>query len=91
MRTSSLVSELVKRFGSKDYFRSRCGLPLSTYFSALKLKWLIENVDPIKSAVLQKRALFGTVDSWLIWVRKQILDNQSFMSNDLSVLSHTHI
>jgi glycerol kinase len=41
---------------------------LATYFSALKLKWLLDNVPAVRDAVERRRALFGTVDSWLIWV-----------------------
>ena len=44
-----------------------CGLPISTYFSAVKLLWLIENVDSVKKAVEEGDALFGTIDTWLIW------------------------
>lgn len=46
----------------------KTGLPISTYFSAVKLRWLLDNVDEVKQAVLSERALFGTVDSWIIWV-----------------------
>jgi len=44
-----------------------CGLPLSTYFSALKLVWLKENVAEVQQKMDQDQLLFGTVDSWLIW------------------------
>lgn len=47
----------------------RTGLPISTYFSAVKLLWLMDNVDEVREAVECHRAMFGTVDSWLIWVR----------------------
>uniref|UniRef100_A0A673Z8G3 Probable glycerol kinase n=1 Tax=Salmo trutta TaxID=8032 RepID=A0A673Z8G3_SALTR len=40
---------------------------LNTYFSAVKLRWLMDNVDEVAEAVLTHRAMFGTVDSWLIW------------------------
>ncbi len=43
------------------------GLPISTYFSAYKLKWLLDNVPAVAQAAAEGRALFGTVDSWLIW------------------------
>eukprot|EP01101_Sappina_pedata_P009002 TRINITY_DN5116_c0_g1_i2.p1 TRINITY_DN5116_c0_g1~~TRINITY_DN5116_c0_g1_i2.p1 ORF type:complete len:527 (+),score=116.30 TRINITY_DN5116_c0_g1_i2:66-1646(+) len=43
------------------------GLPISSYFSALKYTWLLENVVGVKKAVDERSALFGTVDSWLIW------------------------
>lgn len=46
----------------------KTGLPLSTYFSAVKLRWLLDNVEEIQKAVEDRRAMFGTIDSWLIWV-----------------------
>uniref|UniRef100_A0A7N6B659 glycerol kinase n=1 Tax=Anabas testudineus TaxID=64144 RepID=A0A7N6B659_ANATE len=45
----------------------KTGLPISTYFSAVKLRWLLDNVDEVQQAVLSERAMFGTVDSWIIW------------------------
>uniref|UniRef100_A0A8D0B2S8 Probable glycerol kinase n=1 Tax=Sander lucioperca TaxID=283035 RepID=A0A8D0B2S8_SANLU len=45
----------------------KTGLPISTYFSAVKLRWLMDNVDEVHEAVVSHRAMFGTVDSWLIW------------------------
>ena len=53
--------------GGRTHFVETCGLPISTYFSALKLLWLLENVDAVKEAVKAGDALFGTIDSWLIW------------------------
>lgn len=53
--------------GGRTHFVDTCGLPISTYFSALKLLWLMENVDAVKEAVAKKDALFGTIDTWLIW------------------------
>lgn len=44
-----------------------CGLPISTYFSAMKLLWLMENVDDVKDAIKKGDAIFGTIDTWLIW------------------------
>ncbi|KAF3842724.1 hypothetical protein F7725_001573 [Dissostichus mawsoni] len=40
---------------------------ISTYFSAVKLRWLLDNVEEVQQAVLSQRAMFGTVDSWIIW------------------------
>lgn len=51
----------------------KTGLPISTYFSAVKLRWLMDNVDEVRDAVKSHRAMFGTVDSWLIWVRKYLV------------------
>ena len=47
----------------------KTGLPISTYFSAVKLRWLMDNVSEVHEAVVSHRAMFGTVDAWLIWVR----------------------
>lgn len=56
----------------------KTGLPISTYFSAVKLRWLMDNVDEVHKAVVSHRAMFGTVDSWLIWV---IAINRPFESD----------
>jgi glycerol kinase len=53
--------------GDADHFRPLVGLPVSTYFSGLKLKWLLEEVPAVRQAVKKGTALFGTIDSWLIW------------------------
>ncbi|XP_052176728.1 glycerol kinase [Diospyros lotus] len=67
-RTSSICRKLEAELpGGRTHFVETCGLPISTYFSALKLLWLLENIDDVKAAVEKKDALFGTVDSWLIW------------------------
>lgn len=67
-RTSSICRKLEKELpGGRTHFVETCGLPISTYFSALKLLWLLENVDAVKKAVEAGDALFGTIDTWLIW------------------------
>ncbi|KAK7255200.1 hypothetical protein RIF29_28604 [Crotalaria pallida] len=67
-RTTAICSRLEKELsGGKRHFAESCGLPLSSYFSALKLLWLMENVDAVKEAIKKKDALFGTIDTWLIW------------------------
>lgn len=50
-----------------ERIKQLCGLPISSYFSALKIKWLLQNVPSVKSAVEERRCLIGTVDSWLLW------------------------
>lgn len=50
-----------------DYLRSLSGLPLSTCFSALKIKWLIENNTAVRESLEKKTLCFGTLDSWLLW------------------------
>ncbi len=66
-RTSTLVKEFTEKFGSVDHFRDSCGLPISTYFSALKLVWLLKNIPAVSESVAAGRAMFGTIDSWIIW------------------------
>lgn len=70
MRTTSIVDDILNRIRNrnKNYLKPLCGLPISPYFSALKLKWLIENVSQVQEALAAKRLMFGTIDSWLIWV-----------------------
>ena len=50
------------------FWQALCGLPINTYFSAVKLRWLLDNCEAVKKAAEEDRCLFGTVDSWLIWV-----------------------
>ncbi len=64
------TERLVHRFaatGGKDRFRAKTGLPLATYFSALKLLWILENVPGARAQAASGEALFGTMDSWLAW------------------------
>jgi glycerol kinase len=65
-RTAGLVGEMAAGAGI-DRFRERTGLPLATYFSAPKLRWLLENTPGLRRAAERGKAVFGTVDSWLIW------------------------
>lgn len=67
-RTAPICRKLEKELsGGKSHFVESCGLPISTYFSAVKLLWLMENVDAVKEGIKKKDALFGTIDTWLIW------------------------
>ncbi|CAH9056522.1 unnamed protein product [Cuscuta epithymum] len=67
-RTTSICRKLEKELpGGRTHFVETCGLPISTYFSAMKLLWLLENVDAVKESVKKGDALFGTVDTWIIW------------------------
>ncbi len=65
-RTSRICSELAQE-GGQDRFREKTGLPLATYFSGPKLRWLLENVDGLRAAAGRGDALFGNIDTWLIW------------------------
>ncbi len=65
-RTDRLVRELGGEAG-QDRFRDRCGLPLATYFSGPKLRWILDNVEGARARAEAGDLLFGTMDSWLIW------------------------
>src|ERR1039458_6343365 len=65
-RTDHLVRELSAEPGS-DRFRERCGLPLTSYFSAPKLRWLLDTVPGLRRRAEAGEGLSGTIDSWLIW------------------------
>ncbi|KAL2780496.1 glycerol kinase 2 [Daubentonia madagascariensis] len=68
LRTQTTVEDLSKKIpGNNNFVKSKTGLPLSTYFSAVKLRWMLDNVRKVQKAVEEGRALFGTLDSWLIW------------------------
>jgi len=53
--------------GGQDRFRATTGLPLASYFSGLKLKWLLDHVEGARAKAEAGEALFGTIDSWLLW------------------------
>jgi glycerol kinase len=65
-RTDHLIRELGGDLG-QDRFRELCGLPLATYFSGPKIRWLLDNVPGLAERAEAGEVLFGTMDSWLIW------------------------
>jgi glycerol kinase len=65
-RTAGLCTELA-RVGGQDRYRQRTGLPLATYFSGPKIKWLLDNVPGARRRAQNGELLFGTIDTWLIW------------------------
>ncbi|XP_053669620.1 glycerol kinase [Anopheles nili] len=68
-RTSNVVGRILQRVrGKKNYLKSVCGLTISNCFSAVKIRWMMENVDGVQQAVDDGRAAFGTLDSWIIWM-----------------------
>mgnify|MGYP002242412968 FL=1 len=65
-RTAGYCDEL-KKLGMAEFFRSKTGLVLDAYFSATKLRWLLDNVIGARERAEKGELLFGTVDSWIIW------------------------
>jgi glycerol kinase len=66
MRVGDAVGEF-SRAGGADRFREQTGLPVSTYFSSLKIRWLLDNVAGAREQAENGELLFGTIDSYLAW------------------------
>jgi len=65
-RVADAVAELA-RDGGADRFRQKTGLPLATYFSALKIQWILNNVSGARERAAAGELFFGTVDTFLLW------------------------
>jgi glycerol kinase len=65
-RTDAICNELAKA-GGQDRFRPATGLPLATYFSGPKIKWILDNIPGTRERAEQGELLFGNMDTWLIW------------------------
>ena len=65
-RTQDIVNELSKD-GGQDRFREKVGLPLATYFSGTKVKWVLDNVEGARAKAEAGDLAFGNIDTWVIW------------------------
>ncbi len=65
-RTAEICNTLEKE-GGQDRFRRTTGLPIATYFSGPKIKWILDNIPEAQVAAERGQALFGTIESWIIW------------------------
>jgi glycerol kinase len=65
-RTDEICKQLMRDHG-QNRFRDKTGLPVATYFSGPKIKWILDNVAPARKAADNGEALFGTMETWLIW------------------------
>ena len=65
-RTDEICNTLAGSVG-QDRFRAKTGLPLATYFSGPKVKWMLENVDGLQGRAEKGDLLFGNIDTWLVW------------------------
>jgi glycerol kinase len=83
-RTAGIVDDLAKR-GLADYIKKTTGLTLDAYFSATKIKWILDNVEGAREKAKRGDALFGTVDTWLVWK----LTNGAVHATDYSNASRT--
>ncbi len=65
-RTKPVCDDLAKETGL-DRFRGKTGLPIATYFSGPKIKWILDNIPNAREAANRGELLFGNIDTWLIW------------------------
>ena len=66
-RTAALCEEIKKDAELSDYIRKNTGLMVDAYFSATKIRWILDNVPGAREKAAAGRLLFGTVDTWLLW------------------------
>lgn len=65
-RTDQICQQLEAK-GLKDLYQARSGLPLATYFSGPKVKWLLDSIPKLRNVAQNGNLIFGNIDSWLIW------------------------
>jgi glycerol kinase len=65
-RSDTICKELINE-GGQDRFRDKTGLPVTTYFSGPKIKWILDHISEIRSAAEKGNVLCGTMESWVIW------------------------
>ena len=65
-RTDAICNELAKQ-GGQNRFQARTGLPLATYFSGPKIKWILDNVQGARRRAEQGELIFGNMDTWVLW------------------------
>jgi glycerol kinase len=65
-RTDRICNQLAQD-GGQDRFREKVGLPLATYFSGPKIRWIIDNVPGVKEQAQSGDLVFGNIDSWVVW------------------------
>jgi glycerol kinase len=89
MRVAEEVSKFAKEPG-ETFFRSRTGLPLSTYFSALKMRWLLENIPGARRQAEAGEVMFGNIDSFLLW-KLTGAENNGVHATDVTNASRTQL
>lgn len=66
-RRTSAYCDALKAEGKTEFIREKTGLMIDAYFSATKIKWILDHVEGVRKKAEQGRVIFGTVDTWLIW------------------------
>lgn len=76
-QTSKLANDFIKA-GYKDEIHQKTGLIISPYFSATKIRWILDHVDGSQERAEKGELLFGTINTWLLW---KLTDGESFMTD----------
>lgn len=84
-RQSSGVADQLKEDGKSEWFHKKTGLVIDAYFSATKIRWILDHVEGAQERAEKGELLFGTIDTWLVW---KLTDGQSHVT-DLSNASRT--
>ncbi|MEU3275245.1 glycerol kinase GlpK [Saccharomonospora sp. NPDC006951] len=66
-RTDRIITDLGALGGGQERYRDKTGLPLATYFSGPKIKWILDNVDGVRERAEAGDLLFGNMDTWVLW------------------------
>ena len=66
-RRTAADCDALRERGLEDTIRAKTGLPIDAYFSATKIRWILDNVEGARDKAKQGKLAFGTIDSWLIW------------------------
>jgi glycerol kinase len=86
-RRTEDICESLREKNVEDLIQKKTGLLIDPYFSASKIKWILENVDRAKSLMVDNNLLIGTIDTWLIWN----LSNKRYHLTDVTNASRTMI
>jgi len=66
-KRTSTICENIKKKGLEEYIRNTTGLVVDSYFSGTKIKWILDNIEGARALAKEKKLLFGTIDTWLLW------------------------
>ena len=86
-RRTEDICESLREKNVEDSIQKKTGLLIDPYFSASKIKWILENVDRVKSLIADNNLIIGTIDTWLIWN----LTNKQYHLTDVTNASRTMI
>ncbi|HEX2174691.1 MAG TPA: glycerol kinase GlpK [Nocardioidaceae bacterium] len=88
-RTQKICDELAAQGGGADRYKDTVGLPLATYFSGPKVRWILDNVEGARERAENGELLFGNMDTWVIWNLTGGADNQGVHVTDVTNASRT--